>query len=476
MSASPNGAPAVAAANGNLAVDEVEGAQPDPPGDSRIPPTDKSLQCAAAERDRKAREMMVQYDSETESNLSRPPSPDRHNYPKHRLSGLQSRDNTMVQSVAAEGLALVREASPHAPLGKQDASDGETAAAPAPSVPAAASAKVTHPEQEAPVVKSAAVVPNGVQRAKSPEVRPPSRPSSPPPTAMSPPKAAASTKVSNNTLGGPGTFVPQPQNGTSNATSPPAAKSAERPALPDKGKDSRGMLRRMFSAQTDKGDRSGAASPSKERSVSGQATPSSRNSSPPGSPNSEINDPHMLSPSQVVQFGGQQGHGLQSPPASNPPSRNTSLKRAEKEPGADGAKAGDRLTAAALRDWDAKGKDGGAVAGGKESGKKSGKDGDAKSSASSTLRDMIMGSAPKLSRRGSNTSHGGGSQGGGSKKGGSQHGGGDTASLLKKYGVCEKAAIGKGATAVVRLAHKWDRSTEKLYAVKVSCHRPFAPF
>ncbi|KAI9602371.1 hypothetical protein H4Q26_001659 [Puccinia striiformis f. sp. tritici PST-130] len=39
-------------------------------------------------------------------------------------------------------------------------------------------------------------------------------------------------------------------------------------------------------------------------------------------------------------------------------------------------------------------------------------------------------------------------------------------SLRKKYGVCEKAAIGKGATAVVRLAHKWDRGTDKLYAVK----------
>jgi protein-serine/threonine kinase len=37
--------------------------------------------------------------------------------------------------------------------------------------------------------------------------------------------------------------------------------------------------------------------------------------------------------------------------------------------------------------------------------------------------------------------------------------------------VCEKVAIGKGATAVVRLAHKWDRSTEKLYAVKVCCMR-----
>jgi len=38
--------------------------------------------------------------------------------------------------------------------------------------------------------------------------------------------------------------------------------------------------------------------------------------------------------------------------------------------------------------------------------------------------------------------------------------------LLKKYGVCDKVAIGKGATSVVRLAHKWDRSEEKLYAVK----------
>ena len=39
-------------------------------------------------------------------------------------------------------------------------------------------------------------------------------------------------------------------------------------------------------------------------------------------------------------------------------------------------------------------------------------------------------------------------------------------SLAQKYGICEKVAIGKGATAVVKLAHKWDRSTEKLYAVK----------
>ncbi|CAJ0904350.1 14623_t:CDS:2 [Entrophospora sp. SA101] len=39
--------------------------------------------------------------------------------------------------------------------------------------------------------------------------------------------------------------------------------------------------------------------------------------------------------------------------------------------------------------------------------------------------------------------------------------------LLRKYGVCEKHCIGKGATAVVRLAHKFDNSTcERIYAVK----------
>jgi len=39
---------------------------------------------------------------------------------------------------------------------------------------------------------------------------------------------------------------------------------------------------------------------------------------------------------------------------------------------------------------------------------------------------------------------------------------------LKKYGVCEKACIGKGSTAVVRLYHKVDEkgSEEKLYAIK----------
>ncbi|EGG00742.1 uncharacterized protein MELLADRAFT_73144 [Melampsora larici-populina 98AG31] len=41
-----------------------------------------------------------------------------------------------------------------------------------------------------------------------------------------------------------------------------------------------------------------------------------------------------------------------------------------------------------------------------------------------------------------------------------------TSTLLKNYAVCGKAAIGKGATAVIRLAHKWDRQTDKLYVVE----------
>jgi len=45
-------------------------------------------------------------------------------------------------------------------------------------------------------------------------------------------------------------------------------------------------------------------------------------------------------------------------------------------------------------------------------------------------------------------------------------GGKSNASLMNKYGVTDKVAIGKGATAIVRLAHKLDRSSEKLYAIK----------
>ncbi|WAQ87832.1 hypothetical protein PtA15_8A739 [Puccinia triticina] len=83
---------------------------------------------------------------------------------------------------------------------------------------------------------------------------------------------------------------------------------------------------------------------------------------------------------------------------------------------------------------------------------------------SSKLREMVGG---KLGRKPS-SSKGGRSEDGKSEDGENRSRAGSqaTTSLLKKYGVCEKAAIGKGATAVVRLAHKWDRGTDKLYAVK----------
>lgn len=86
-----------------------------------------------------------------------------------------------------------------------------------------------------------------------------------------------------------------------------------------------------------------------------------------------------------------------------------------------------------------------------------------------TLKDLLA-NGPKLGRRSSQRSTGGSSRKSDSD---AKSVGGDSAtSLLKKYGVCEKVAIGKGATSVVRLAHKWDRTEEKLYAVKVPslCH------
>lgn len=82
-----------------------------------------------------------------------------------------------------------------------------------------------------------------------------------------------------------------------------------------------------------------------------------------------------------------------------------------------------------------------------------------------SLKDLVTGGKDgKVTRRPSGS--GKGSDRGSTR--GSEAGGDNnsTASLLKKYGVCDRAAIGKGATAVVRLAHKWDRREEKLYAVK----------
>lgn len=76
-----------------------------------------------------------------------------------------------------------------------------------------------------------------------------------------------------------------------------------------------------------------------------------------------------------------------------------------------------------------------------------------------TLKDLLA-SGPKVPRKPSMSSK--------RSDASSEHGGGaeSTSSLIQKYGVCERVAIGKGATSVVRLAHKWDRTEEKLYAVK----------
>lgn len=86
-----------------------------------------------------------------------------------------------------------------------------------------------------------------------------------------------------------------------------------------------------------------------------------------------------------------------------------------------------------------------------------------KSSATSKKSDDGKSDDGKKSNAG-----GEGSQYGGSTKDETKSKSGmTTTSTLKKYGVCEKVLIGKGATAVVKLAHKWDRTTERLYAVKV---------
>jgi len=80
------------------------------------------------------------------------------------------------------------------------------------------------------------------------------------------------------------------------------------------------------------------------------------------------------------------------------------------------------------------------------------------------LKDLLSG-GPKLARKASARSTGS-SKHSDSDNGDARSNAGSSASLSQKYGVCQKLAIGKGATSVVRLAHKWDRSEEKLYAVK----------
>lgn len=79
-----------------------------------------------------------------------------------------------------------------------------------------------------------------------------------------------------------------------------------------------------------------------------------------------------------------------------------------------------------------------------------------------TLKELLA-SAPKLGRKSSVRSAGSSKK---SESDGAKSVAETTSTLLKKYGVCDNAAIGKGATSVVRLVHKWDRTEEKIYAVK----------
>jgi len=101
---------------------------------------------------------------------------------------------------------------------------------------------------------------------------------------------------------------------------------------------------------------------------------------------------------------------------------------------------------------------------------KNGKSSSVHSDHKFNFKDLISG-APKLGRKvsqKSNSSRKSDSEADGASvvSKARSTGGDSTASLSKKYGVCQKVAIGKGATSVVRLAHKWDRSEEKLYAIK----------
>lgn len=495
-------------------------------------------------------------DTETESNLSRPPSPDKHRYPKHRLSGLQAKDSHVVKhEKSLDGsLALTRETSPSPWIDETTAANAAEGAANnalhghshqltdgLPGAEKAAELALRNggdplPEAVAALkqANSQAVAAATATNSDNQDGFKPS--TSPPPRAMSPPpKGNSSTKVSS----GSSIIVPSTnQSSTTTTTTPPSSSNATPPVksapvpVPkkeEKEKDNRGMLRRMLSSSERGRDKEAAkekermaiAAAANERAsaIGGRGSParrdtsaSSRGSTPPASPRSELDDPSsnmgLLNAVRGMGLGasGNPGSGsasVTSPPQSQPPSRNVSLKRPEGRDGKDGKEGlispppeGSRLTAEALRNWDEKAREHGvpapappsAWAGGVSKStattKEKGKDSDAKSTASSTLRDMIMG-GPKISRRGSSTSQAGKSDGDGTstkdeKKSGSNKGsnkgstkgstknGGDTTSLLKKYGVCEKAAIGKGATAVVRLAHKWDRGTDKLYAVKVS--------
>ncbi len=186
--------------------------------------------------------------------------------PKHRLSGLQSKDQTIVKHGldSPDPEVLQRVSS----LLAKTAYDVRAQLAP-PSFAQVggqldASANSTNPPS---LVSSRrpsagnAVANNATAAAAAAGA---SRPSSPPPRAMSPSKAPASTKVSHNTLSGATNPTFSTSANTATRPQPPAeptrvpsSSGAEHKEKP-KEKESKGIVRRMLSGVTDKDKQSHA--------------------------------------------------------------------------------------------------------------------------------------------------------------------------------------------------------------------------
>ena len=260
-----------------------------------------------------------------------------------------------------------------------------------------------------------------------------------------------------NTSGGSHNQVHAPQ---------PQRSSSQKPIMLGHGGEKKSFLHKMLHMGEDKKERAarerlehsdsqygnGMKVELPDRKPNGFGTPGARDS-PPGSPG-------PISP------GYSDGdHGSQ--PGSKPPSRHPSVKRQNSwknhdDPHAQGPtdKQSHLGNTASPRPGSERSPSRGPT--GRAPSVKEGDTGGTKFKLSD-----LLGSGPKLARKASAAGSAKGSEKG-STRGSEKGDNASTASLFKKYGVCEKAAIGRGATAVVKLAHKWDRSEEKLYAVKVS--------
>lgn len=308
------------------------------------------------------------------------------------------------------------------------------------------STPTTAPSLGAVAQMPAAEAPDAAAKDKEAALMPPPSPVRPdtnpaPPTVLSPPEQAAPLPVS-------------------------------APTEEKKDRSGRNILRRMLpgSKDTHERDTSTPPTPHSPRTPQHDRTESSR------SPTRRSDDEVLAESTDAMKIKSPSSQPPSRTPSFHARERNNSFGGLEQSAGGNASSttiaSGNRLTASALKDWDA-------GARGAPPPEKT------KSGAGSTLRDMIMNS-PMINRRGSTASHrSDGSQSATSGQGKSEkppkekkksskssaHGHvgpatGEVASLLKKYGTCERVAIGKGATAVVRIAHKWDKSTEKLYAVK----------